>query len=61
MGRGAVGRVRGRQEEAVAAAEVGLVRKEERAELSCALMKNPELQYFLNTSLRNIDLAQRSS
>lgn len=61
MGRGAVGRARGRQEEAVAAAEVGVVRKEGRAELSRALMKTHELQYFLNTSLKNIDLAHKSS
>lgn len=61
MGRGAVGRERGRQEAAVAAAEVGVVRKEERAELSCALMKTHELQYFLDTSLRNTDLARKSS
>lgn len=33
----------------------------ERAELSHALMKTHELQYFLNTSLKNIDLAQKSS
>lgn len=45
----------------MAAAEVGVVRKEERMELSRALMKTHELQYFLNTSLRNIDLACKSS
>lgn len=38
-----------------------MVRKEERAELSCALMKTHELQYFLDTSLRNTDLARKSS